>query len=140
MGRVGPCYPKPMLWKLLLTAAVILGAYLVIRARIRAPREPTGSAPRRVSVLGRGWRNGAAYALVGLVIGGTAFYLIRSWDSGREVLRVQVVNANTGVVIDYRARRRDIEGRGFRTLEGQVVRLADVERMVLTAADQEPLP
>jgi len=140
MRRVGPCYASPMFWKLLLTAAVILGAYLVIRARMRAPRESTGSAPQRLPVFPRGWARGAAYALVGLLIGGTAFYLIRTWDSGREVLRVQVVNANTGMVIDYRARRRDIEGRGFRTLEGQVVRLADVERMVLTAADQEPRP
>ena len=42
---VGPCYPCPMFWKLLLTAAVILGAYLVIRARMRRPPESVARAP-----------------------------------------------------------------------------------------------
>jgi predicted nucleic acid-binding Zn ribbon protein len=129
-----------MFWKLLLTAAVIFGAYLVIRARMRAP-ETTEDAPHTQAprVSGRALRR-LAYALIGLMLGGTAFYLIRSWESGREVLRVQVVNANTGVVIDYLARRRDVEGRGFRTLDGQVVRLADVERMVLVPAEPGSRP
>lgn len=129
-----------MFWKLLLTAAVILGAYLVIRVRMRRPPESAARAPALVPLSVRPWMRGLAYALVGLLIGGTAFYLIGSWDSGRAVLKVQVVNANTGVVIEYQARRREIEDRGFRTLEGQVIRLADVERMVLTPADREPRP
>lgn len=129
-----------MFWKLLLTAAVILGAYLVIRARMRAPRAAGRVVPERVPVFARGFARTLAYALIGLSLGGTGFYLLRSWDGGREVLRVQVVNANTGVAIDYLARRRDIEGRGFRTLEGQVIRLADVERMVLTPTGLQPGP
>ncbi|MGE5152821.1 MAG: hypothetical protein ACM3ST_02295 [Bdellovibrio bacteriovorus] len=126
-----------MLWKLLLTAAVILGAYLVIRARMRQPEH---SAPERRPRLPRGFARTLAYVLVGLSLGGTGFYLIHSWSGGREVLRVQVVNANTGVAIDYLARRKDIDGRGFRTLEGQVIRLADVERMVLSPAAPETPP
>lgn len=123
-----------MLWKLLLTAAVVLGAYLALRARSRGLRGTAAGSPARLPLLPRGLGRGLGYALMGLVLGATAFYLIRDWSAGREVLRVQVINANTGVVVDYHARRRDIEGRGFRTLEGQVVRLADVERMVLTPA------
>ncbi len=129
-----------MFWKLLLTAAVILGAVLVIRARMRAPREGGRVAPERVPLLPRGVARSLAYALIGLSLGGTGFYLLRSWDGGREVLRVQVVNANTGVAIDYLARRRDIKGREFRTLEGQVIRLADVERMVLTPTGPQTPP
>jgi hypothetical protein len=72
------------------------------------------------------------------MLGGTGLYLIRGWDEGREILQVRVVNANTGAEIDYRARRRDVEGRSFRTIEGQVVRLADVERMILTPAEPTP--
>jgi len=129
-----------MFWKLLLTTAVIFGAYLVIRARMRAPETtehaPHSEAPR---VSGRALRR-LSYALIGLMLGATVFYLIRSWESGREVLRVQVVNANTGVIIGYLARRRDVEGRGFRTLDGQVVRLADVERMVLVPAEPGSRP
>ncbi|MFZ0792048.1 MAG: hypothetical protein WAM94_20745 [Chromatiaceae bacterium] len=124
-----------MFWKLLLTAAVILGAYLVIRGRMNRARRPEPSAPASAYRLPAGFARTAAYAVLVLMLGGTGLYLIRGWDEGREILRVQVVNANTGVVIDYRARRRDIAGRDFRTLDGQEVRLADVERMILTPAD-----
>jgi hypothetical protein len=135
-----------MFWKLLLTAAVILGAVLVIRARMRrgdAPAGGPGSAlpPGQVSAWSsRGILRVAAYVLVGLALLGTAVHLVGRWDAGREVLEVQVVNANTGVITRYEARRRDIEGRGFRTLEGQTVRLADVERMILTATSSSAGP
>jgi hypothetical protein len=124
-----------MFWKLLLTAAVILGAYLVIRGRMNRARRPEPGAPASACRLPAGLVRTAAYAALVLMLGGTGLYLIRGWDKGREILRVQVVNANTGVVIDYRARRRDIAGRDFRTLDGQEVRLADVERLILTRAD-----
>jgi hypothetical protein len=80
----------------------------------------------------------AAYGLLALLLGGTGLYLAQGWNHGRAILRVQVVNANTGAVTDYQARRRDVEGRGFRTIEGQVIHLADVERMILTPVDQQP--
>jgi hypothetical protein len=107
---------------------------------MRAPEDAKPAALARIPALPRGLARYLAYALIGLSLGGTGFYLFRSWDGGREVLRVQVVNANTGVVIDYLARRRDVEGRGFRTLEGQVIRLADVERMVLAPAEPKSRP
>ena len=47
-------------------------------------------------------------------------------------MQVQVVNAATGAIVLYEARRRDIEGRVVRTLDGREIRLADVERMILT--------
>lgn len=129
-----------MFWKLLLTAAVVLGGYLLIRARMRDPRATRPVTPGRGSALPRGLVRTLAYALIGLSLGGVVLYLVRSWEEDRTILRVQVVNANTGMVTDYLARRRDIEGRGFRTLEGQVIRLADVERMVLMSADPETRP
>ena len=124
-----------MFWKLLLTAAVILGAYLVIRGRMNRARRPQPSAPASAYRLPTGLARAAAYTLLVLMLAVTGLYLIRGWDEGREILRVQVVNANTGVVIDYRARRRDIAGRDFRTLDGREVRLADVERLILTPAN-----
>jgi hypothetical protein len=132
-----------MFWKLLLTAAVILGAVLLIRARMRrgdAPTDDRGPARTTAWRPGRRLLRGAAYALAGLALLATAVHLVGRWDAGREVLEVQVVNANTGVITRYQALRRDIEGRGFRTLEGQTVRLADVERMILTSADSNAGP
>jgi hypothetical protein len=129
-----------MFWKLVLTGAVILGAVLVIRARMQRPPEVPVPESQQRPLLPRGLARGVAYALAGLSLGGAAFYLVHSWDAGRQVLLVQVVNANTGLMAEYQARRRDIEARGFRTLEGQVIRLADVERMILTPADRGSPP
>jgi hypothetical protein len=129
-----------MFWKLVLTGAVILGAVLVIRARMQRLHEVPVPESRQRPLVPRSLVRGIAYALVGLSLGGAAFYLVHSWDAGRQVLLVQVLNANTGLMAEYKARRRDVEDRRFRTLEGQVIRLADVERMILTPANRAPPP
>jgi hypothetical protein len=51
------------------------------------------------------------------------------------VVSIQVINATTGQVTTYRARRDEIEGRQFETLDGRRVTLAAVERMVLLPED-----
>ena len=76
-----------------------------------------------------------AYGVLGLMLAGSAFYLFSRWESDHAVVRVQVVNANTGQITPYLARRGEIDGRRFRTLDGVEVRLADVERMLLTDRD-----
>jgi hypothetical protein len=77
-----------------------------------------------------------AYGIITVMLVGSGWSLYRGWESGHEVLRVQVVNANTGVITPYEARRRDIDGRVFRTLDGREIRLADVERMILLKEGQ----
>ena len=77
-----------------------------------------------------------AYGILTVMLLGSVWYLFRNWELGNEVLRVQVVNANTGVITPYEARRRDIDGRVFRTLDGREIRLADVERMILLREGQ----
>lgn len=120
-----------MFLKLFLTSAVIIGAILVIRGRMRRGTSPETAVPPGSSPNWQLVRTGA-YVLAGAAVIATAVHLVGRWDSSREVLDVQVVNANTGAILRYQARRGDIDGRAFRTLEGQVVRLADVERMILT--------
>ena len=44
---------------------------------------------------------------------------------------MRVINANTGEGVTYQARREDVAGRSFRTLDGRRITLADVERMEL---------
>lgn len=123
-----------MLTKLLLTLAVILAAYYVLRARPSGKR--TGVARgEQVPVLPRGVIRPLAYALLGVMLGGSAFWLYRDWVHGRVVVQVEVVNTNTGGVTTYRAHRADIDGRRLRTVDGKVVTLAEVERMVVSAAD-----
>ncbi len=122
-----------MFGKILLTAAVMLGAYLVIRARMERSRDTdlVPAAVRREPLVPPGTMRMIAYSLVTVMIAGSLLWLYLDWEVGRDVLTVQVVNANTGDITTYQARREDVKGRHFTTLDGRRVTLADVERMVL---------
>jgi len=121
-----------MFGKFFVTAAVILGAYLVIRTRMR--RDPErGRAEETYSppILSAAALRNLGYGLLGLMLVGSALYLFLGWSSDQDLVRVQVINANTGATTDYQAHRGDVEGRSFQTIDGRRVTLADVERMVL---------
>lgn len=117
-----------MLAKLLLTLAVMFAAYSALRARRDTAREHPGE---RAQIPWHALRLGA-YAVIALMLLVSGWSLVHQWQRGREVLEVQIVNPATGAVDHYQARRGDIEGRGFRTLDGQQVRIAEFERMILS--------
>ena len=120
-----------MIWKLLLTAAVLLGAYGVIRARIRAQRVAQGLEPPRQPLFPPGTIRLTAALLVAVMVIGSAFYLLQDWLHDQETIQVQVINANSGAITHYQARRGSVDGRRFQTLDGREIRLADVERMII---------
>ena len=120
-----------MIWKLLLTAAVILGAYLVIRARIMRSREAAGLIASRPPLIPPALIRPLAYVLLGTMLLGSLSLLVRDWDRDREIIPVQVVNANTGEVTHYEVRRGSVDGRRFVTSDGREIRIADVERLVM---------
>ncbi|WP_296701051.1 hypothetical protein [Thiocapsa sp. UBA6158] len=122
-----------MIWKLLLTAAVILGAYLVIRARIMRSREAAGLIASRPPLIPPALIRPLAYVLLGTMLLGSLSLLVRDWDRDREIIPVQVVNANTGEVTHYEVRRGSVDGRRFVTSDGREIRIADVERLVMGA-------
>lgn len=127
---------KPMIWKLLLTLAAILIAWYYLRQKMRDQDHPPAGAPPRPPRPAADTVRSIAYGVLAVMLAGSGWSLYRGWETGNEVLRVQVVNANTGVITPYAARRRDIEGRVFRTLDGREIRLADVERMILLKEGQ----
>ena len=122
-----------MFGKLLLTLAVILGAYLVIRTRIQRGRAVAAASPPpvREPLIPAAALRAVAYGLVVAMVAGSLLWLYLDWEAGASVVTVQVINANTGDVTLYQARREHVEGRRFTTLEGRIVILADVERMEL---------
>ena len=122
-----------MIWKFLLTAAVILGAYLVIRARIMRSREAAGLIASRPPLIPPALIRPLAYVLLGTMLLGSLSLLVRDWDRDREIIPVQVVNANTGEVTHYEVRRGSVDGRRFVTSDGREIRIADVERLVMGA-------
>ena len=124
-----------MIWKFLLTAAAMVAGFYFIRERLRGPGRPRDGAPP-TPLLPPGTARLVASSVLGVMLLGSGWYLYRGWANGNQVVEVQVVNANTGAITPYKAHRRDIAGRVFRTLDGREIRLADVERMILTRENQ----
>lgn len=121
-----------MITKLLVTLAVIVGAWLVIRARMTRNRAAAGGPVP--PVLPPAVIRAVAYGLVAVLVGGSLLWLYLDWDAGRGLVRVRVINANTGEETSYQARREDVSPRWFTTLDGRRVNLAEVERMVVEDA------
>ncbi|MCB2262657.1 MAG: hypothetical protein LGR52_06930 [Candidatus Thiosymbion ectosymbiont of Robbea hypermnestra] len=123
-----------MFGKILLTIAVILGAYHVIRTRMRHDQESAPAPPARSStpLVPPGLLKAIAYGLVVAMVAGSLLWLYLDYTAGREVVTVRIINATTGSVTTYEARRADVEGRRFTTLDGRPVTLADVDRMELS--------
>ncbi|MTW20893.1 hypothetical protein [Allochromatium palmeri] len=126
-----------MIGKLLLTLAVLLGAYGVLRARWRANRAGPGLERRESPDVSWQTMRLAASLLIAIMAVGSALYLAQRWLEDQEVVQVQVINANTGRITSYESRRGSVEGRRFRTLDGREIRLADVERMILLPDEPE---
>jgi hypothetical protein len=122
-----------MLGKILLTLAVILGAWLVIRLRLER-RKPAAPPPQTRPLLPPALMRALAVGLVAVMVGGSLLWLYLDWESGRGLVNVRVINANTGEETSFQARRQDIGERQFTTLDGRRVTLAEIERMVLEEA------
>jgi hypothetical protein len=120
-----------MIWKLLLTAVVIVWAYLVVRARIRRSREAAGLVAPKPPLVPAALVRALAYVLLGVMLIGSLSMLVRGWDRDREIIPVQVINSNTGDVTRYQIRRGSVDGRRFVTADGREIRIADVERLVM---------
>jgi len=126
-----------MFGKILLTIAVIMGAYMVLRARLRHDHEST-SAPAAqppASLSSRAFPRAIAYGLVAVMVAGSLLWLYLDYRAGQEIVTVRVINATTGHMTTYEARRADTDvvNRRFVTLDGRPVALADVDRMELRA-------
>lgn len=129
-----------MFTKLLLTAAVVAVAWLVVRERWRPADDGDsglvkGASPAKAgkdALMPRGAVKLAAYGVVVLMLLGTGVYLVQGWQRDREVLRVQVVNTYTGKEASYLARRGEINARSFVTLDGRLVQIAEMERLILS--------
>jgi hypothetical protein len=131
-----------MLTKLVFTMAIVgLGYLYWLRSRRNPsiPKDEPAFISRSDSQQGAKSTSTlrlASYALILFMVVATVGFLYFEWRDQYRVVEVVVINSHTGDKVAYRARRGDIDGRVFETLDGLVVRLADVERLELGSADK----
>jgi hypothetical protein len=76
----------------------------------------------------------SAGLLLGLLLIGSGFFYLR-WSEDQRLVAVRVVNSSTGVTATYQALAKSVQGRAFMTADGRQIRLADIERMEILAAE-----
>ncbi len=118
-----------MATKILFTLAVVAAVFWAVRFRQRAPAVPSppkGEGRRRMRV--------AALVVAAVMGGGAAVAGWLGWRHAHEVMAVTVIEAGSGRVSHYRVYRNRLKGRSFETVDGRRVRLAETERLEVSAA------
>ena len=130
-----------MFTKLLLTLTVILIALFVLRTRSRredkegvdsANPSASRAAPlTNVSSFPHVFKWGA-YGLAFLMLLASFIYLLQRWERDQQLVDVRVINPYTGAVQDYQAKRGEIDGSVFTTIDGRRIRIAEIERLIIS--------
>jgi hypothetical protein len=71
------------------------------------------------------------YLLIAVVLIIAATTVWWEWQDRHRVYTLRVVDTRTGDVENYPVYRDGVRGRGFTTIDGRVIQLADIERMEL---------
>ena len=121
-----------MTLKILLPALVGLLLYFLGKSHARRNGAPTVAPRPQPATLTERFRlsiRRAAGLLVGTTLLATIWLLYEEWQTAHKPVVVRVIQVQTGAVTAYQALQGQIQGRTFHTLDGRLVRLADVERM-----------
>ena len=116
-----------MLSKILFTIVVIIGVALFFRNKnaANAPQEtappPAEAAPSTRAI---------AYALIAILVVISVGVFFYKWQQDNRIVNIRVTT-ETGEVVNYQARHKDIDGRRFLSLEGVQVNLGTGDRVEL---------
>lgn len=128
-----------MLTKLLITSAVILGAFFVVRQRHMQDESkalPPGSEkkataneePASKEELAADLRTGAYLFLILMISLGAALYYF-DWRDDHTILTINLHRDNDSVPVSYKVYRHQLEERSFTTIDGRSINVASNERM-----------
>ena len=116
-----------MLTKILFTFLVIIGVALFYRNKKSAPKavakSPAGHEPD-----GTLSTKSLAYVFIGILVAISIGIFTYNWHQQNRIVDIKVT-AESGEVIHYQARHRDIKGRQFTSLEGINVTLGQSDRI-----------
>lgn len=117
-----------MLGKLLFTALVIgIVIALARERRTDSAGEQAGEESAGASWIP--WPKVLAFGAVLIVLSAGAATYYSYWSAANEVVKVRVINSNTGEVAVYQARRKHIDSQRFTTIDHREVTVSDVERI-----------
>jgi hypothetical protein len=126
-----------MIFKILLPVAVTFIVYFLGRSHAR--KESLSEAAHSDSSQQIGEKSNTfqmvAYAVAISVAGLAGWYIYQDWSEAKIMVRIRVINAETGQVVLYDAPKGLVFGRSFTTADGRQVTLADVERMEVQPVD-----
>lgn len=127
-----------MFGKLLVTVAVILGAFFVLRQRTLDEREnskqPPSSSEHARDEFSSEMRF-AAYMTVVLMVGlGATLYYFR-WQDDHTILTVTLHRESAATPISYQVYKYQLQDHSFVTIEGTSVTVASNERMEILGLD-----
>lgn len=120
-----------MVTKIIFTLAVIALVVVLVRFRQRPAHRPAAKPPTAVR---SGWFKGVAIAVVVVMLAGSVVILYLHWRDSHQVLQVKVIDSRSGRVSEYQVYRGRLGERGFETLDGRRVTLAETERLEVAAA------
>lgn len=138
-----------MLSKFLITTAVIIGAFFVIRQRHVNQEKP--SAPKKISnpaqtndaaskatakdELAADLRAGAYMFLVLMVGLGAALYYF-DWQDDHKVLTINLHRDNQSIPVTYEVYKYQLQSRSFITTDGRSITVASNERMEVLGLEE----
>lgn len=117
-----------MITKILFTAFIIVTAMIFMRHKSSQSRrqeleqQAQKEENRKTAMF-------VAVAFVSLTLAVSAGLYYSHWKEAHRIFSIQVINSNTGSDQTYHVYQDDINGRRFRTIDGRLINLSDVERM-----------
>ena len=122
-----------MLTKLILTLLVIVGALWFVSSKRGEPKQRVLVIASKKEQENRQMLRRGAYVFMAIMVIAAAVMIYMELSDSYATVTVHVVNTQNGTRSSYQARRQDIQGSSFTTLDGRKVYVAGVERIEVEA-------
>ncbi|HED14451.1 MAG TPA: hypothetical protein ENI62_12500 [Gammaproteobacteria bacterium] len=123
-----------MLTKILLTIAVIIAAMLYVRTQNSKPTKPRPAPPPPPQLWGvTVTAERLAYGLLVVFLLISALVYFYYWREQQKIINIRVFADSSNSSTLYQARRSDINGRHFLTIDGREVKLGSADRMEVSS-------
>lgn len=123
----------------LLTAAIIGGIlYFLWRKQQDQSRSDTQVANTQRPTLQHASKPPVKLIFSGVlavILLATAAWMVYDWKDQRTLLEVTIITPNTANISTYQVYKKDLQERGFKTRDGQLIRIANSERMEVHRLD-----